>query len=435
MPNIDVSLLDILIVDDNATNRGVLSEQLQQWGAQVTQAKNSYEALTLCEEKYAYTKNIFDIGLLDMQMPVMDGAELGQKIKMDARFSPMKLVMMTSLHAYGDASRMAALGFSAYFPKPATNEDLFAALNVVGDDGDALERAFPLVTKEYLESIKNNINHTNTSGLWPEHTRVLVVEDNQINQQVAIGLLEDFGLTAEIADDGALAVDALIKAKDSPYTLVLMDCQMPVLNGYDATDAIRNGKAGKHAKDVVIIAMTANAMEGDREKCLDVGMNDYLAKPVDAEFLFAKLKHWLCGINHVKDEQEKLDENHRSVWAKHKLSKRLKGRESIVLKLTKMFAKDYLGYKNAIQKLLSEGAFDLLYEELHTLSGVAANLSAEKLSDCCAKSMEAISNTKKETIALSSETLLVELEAFYFLIKDYNKASETPASTKSNPTQ
>ena len=188
-------------------------------------------------------------------------------------------------------------GFSGYFPKPTTTSDLFYALSVVADDGDVLRQADPLVTSHYL----NELEHPESEAIstqsvisWPDGTRLLLVEDNQINQLVATGILNEYGLHADIAGNGLEALYSLQQALlDAPYSLALMDCQMPVMNGYEASSQIPAGEAGEYNKNILIITMMAIAMAGDREKCLQSGMNDYLSKPVDPDLLIKKIQQWL----------------------------------------------------------------------------------------------------------------------------------------------
>jgi len=282
IPSVDIHSHEVLVVDDNETNRTLLRELLEEWGAVVTEAEDGQSALTLLD---TCESNPFSVAILDMQMPGMDGAELGKLIRAESKHQDMRLIMMTSMSDRGDAQLYADLGFDAYFPKPVTVTDLYNGLKVVLDGGAAMEQASPLVTHYSLQENHQSIGSS---------ARILLVEDNLINQHVAEGILNSFGLTADVAGDGQAAIEALANApKDQPYNLVLMDCQMPVMDGYEATRLIRSGKTNVPDSDIIIIAMTANAMKGDREKCLSVGMNDYLSKPINAEELKTMLLEWL----------------------------------------------------------------------------------------------------------------------------------------------
>ena len=299
IPDVDMAKLNLLVVDDNETNREVLSEQLKHWGASVDEAFDGKNALKICEDRVNDSnQKFYDIAFLDMQMPEMDGETLAQQLVSDPRFSSMKLIMMTSLCAQGDAKKFAKLGFSAYFPKPATTSDLFDALAVISEGGKALSEASPLVTSHYVRSVKKNKLLADGNIEWPDHCRILLVEDNRINQIVASEVIKGFGLHVDIAANGLEAITSLREAiYEKPYCLVLMDCQMSEMDGYDATRAIRRGDAGRQNKKIPIIAMTANAMQGDEKKCLDTGMDDYLTKPIIGTSLLEKLHHWLKPNN------------------------------------------------------------------------------------------------------------------------------------------
>ncbi|NMP30207.1 PAS domain-containing protein [Thalassotalea sp. M1531] len=299
MPKVDISTLNILVADDNATNCEVLVKQLTNWGANVIKANNGQDALELCKESIAKGR-VIDIGILDMQMPNMDGEQLAANLKQVPQLANIKLIMMTSMQTKGDAKRYAKMGFSGYFPKPATTSDLLAALHIIADDGQALERANPLVTHHYINEINessyaegSSVSQIvkNAETIDNSQLKVLLVEDNRINQMVAKGVLNKIGLNCDIASNGIEALSQLSNAQQC-YDLVLMDIQMPEMDGYEATKGIRAGDGGKQHKDMIIIAMTANAMAGDREKCIAAGMNDYLAKPINKDKLELTIKSY-----------------------------------------------------------------------------------------------------------------------------------------------
>jgi signal transduction histidine kinase/DNA-binding response OmpR family regulator len=296
VPSIDIKKLNLLVVDDNKTNRDVLSGQLNHWGASVIEADSGQSALAICEQRSVESsKPFFDVAFLDMQIPNMDGEALAFILKKDQRFKGMKLVMMTSMVSRGDAQHFADLGFSAYFPKPATTSDLFNALQVVAENGEVLQQAQPLVTHHYLQGLKTkDAEEDIQQTTFPPNTHILLVEDNRINQEVAKGVLKSFNLMIDVAANGLEALSSLqSSAKQNPYALILMDCQMPEMDGYEATRQIRNSAAGDRYKDIPIIAMTANAMQGDREKCIEAGMDDYLTKPINPEKIFVALNQYL----------------------------------------------------------------------------------------------------------------------------------------------
>jgi len=304
MPKVDMKALSLLVVDSNTSSRDVLSTQLLHWGADVEVAEDVPSALAACaKRKQSHSKPFFNIAFIDRQLNEDNGAEFGKELLSNEDYKSMKLVLMTNINQRGDAHYFSSLGFSAYFPKPATTQDLFNALAVVNEDGKALSEAQPLVTSHYLKSLKQegktNIpieseNHTKQT-IELSNAKILLVEDNKVNQMVAKGLLKKLGCKSlDIANNGIEALDKLNQTtENAPYSLIFMDCQMPEMDGYEATQAIRAHKAGKINLSIPIIAMTANAMEGDREKCLKAGMDDYLSKPIKPELVKDKLTKWL----------------------------------------------------------------------------------------------------------------------------------------------
>jgi len=276
---VDLHNKKILIVDDNVTNLTILKNQIKKWGADVFLALSAKHALESIEE---HPDCFFDAAILDLAMPYMSGDELGKKIKANPNYKNIKLVLCTSICDKGDAQHFSSIGFDAYFPKPTTSIDLKNALIVLFQEENTHLHQ-PLITHHSLRSI--HITGTILEG------HILLVEDNKINQVVALANLEKLGLKVTIANNGEEAL-ALLKEFNA-YSLILMDCQMPVMDGYQATVCIREGKAGQKYKDIVIIAMTANAMAGDKEKCLKAGMNDYLPKPINIDEVTTMLERYL----------------------------------------------------------------------------------------------------------------------------------------------
>jgi PAS domain S-box-containing protein len=283
IPNTHINALSILVVDDNETNRLVISEQLKHWGATVELASSANEALTYCENRVKNNHGMYDIAVLDMQMPVMDGIELCKILKAHDDFKHMPLVMMTSIAGMEGAQRYSDAGFQAYFPKPVTTADLMSALSLITNNKQ--NEVLPLVTSGYISSLKKeNIEAP---------TKILLVEDNPINQQVSMLMLKKLNCEITLAENGQRAVDILSSHKHDYFKVILMDCQMPVMDGFDATIAIRNGAAGDKHKAINIIALTANVMDADKQRCIDAGMDDYLSKPIQLAILKNKLKQYL----------------------------------------------------------------------------------------------------------------------------------------------
>ena len=275
----DISGVKMLVVDDNPTNRKIAKTQLSSWGVQCSLAKSGLEALQLLRKARQVGEN-FKIAIIDRQMPEMNGEMLARNITNDESLKDTLLIMMTSIGQRGDAKKMKELGFSAYLTKPVRQSDLYdclaQVLGVSRKKAQGGEQKKELITRHSIsESRRANV-------------LILIAEDNIVNQKVALKMLERMGLRANAVANGLEAVKAV---EDMPYDLVLMDCQMPEMDGYKATREIRNSKSEN--RDLPIIALTANAMKGDREKCINAGMNDYLAKPLSPKVLADMLKKWL----------------------------------------------------------------------------------------------------------------------------------------------
>ncbi len=263
----------VLVVDDNETNRMVLHHQLASWGIQDSAVAGGAEALIALRDA-ALDGRPFEVVILDRQMPAMDGLMLARAIKREPAIAAVRLIMMTSLGNVGDDDLLTAAGVIECLTKPVkqaqVRESLSRAL--------AQPLSGPILPRRVAPSTP--VPH-GTRG------RVLIAEDNIVNQKVALLQLRRLGYSADAVANGAEAVEALSRIA---YDVVLMDCQMPEVDGYEATRLIREGRHG--SRRVPIIAMTANALPGDRVKCLEAGMDDYLAKPIKISELHAVLARW-----------------------------------------------------------------------------------------------------------------------------------------------
>jgi len=228
---------------------------------------------------------IFDIAIIDVQMPGVDGTTLAHQIRKIEKCKHIKFIMLCDVSKTEDAGSVLDKTFHAAVNKPIKPSDLFNALAITTKNTDALQQS---------SSHRNRFVETQTPNDWPENTRLLLVEDVHVNQLVAKGILANIGSSTDIAANGLEAINSLRSALESqPYTHILMDCQMPEMDGYEASQKIRAGAAGNRYIDIPIIAMTANAMKGDKNKCLAAGMNDYLSKPIDQSLLKKKLQVWV----------------------------------------------------------------------------------------------------------------------------------------------
>jgi CheY-like chemotaxis protein len=260
----------ILIVDDNKTNRLVLRHQLGTWGVDEHAVSSGPEALTALRAAAAIGRP-FDLAILDRQMPGMDGLTLAREIKQDQAIADTGLIMMTSLGDTGDGPDIKESGILTCLTKPVKRAQIRECL-------------LRVLTESALSPVSVTREAPPASVAAVSHGRVLVAEDNMINQKVALSLLRKLGYSADAVANGAEAVEAIGRIR---YDIVLMDCQMPEVDGYEATRRIRS--RSDSIKSVPIIAMTASALPGDREKCLEAGMNDYITKPINVPELLAAL--------------------------------------------------------------------------------------------------------------------------------------------------
>jgi two-component system sensor histidine kinase/response regulator len=278
-----------LIVDDNATNRRILYHQTGQWGMQPDLAEDGQTALMLLRSA-AKRNTGYDLAILDFHMPGMDGFDLAAIIKSDPQIQATPLVMLTSYGQRGHHQRARAIGIASYLAKPVRETHLHAAL------AQAVLFSQPAAPSPAFSQAPSSTAPAAVSGaVTRSRGRILVAEDNAVNQKVARRQAEKLGYHADIVANGLEVLEALSRIR---YDAILMDCQMPEMDGFEATAAIRAAEAeGGGGRHVPIIAMTANALVGERERCVASGMDDYLAKPVNIELMQELLERWVAPAN------------------------------------------------------------------------------------------------------------------------------------------
>ncbi len=279
--------LRVLIVDDNATNRKILSQQLSSWGMVYDEAASGAQALEMTRAALAQDA-AYDLAILDLMMPGMDGIELARAIKSDLRIAGVPLILLTSFGQRGDAALAREAGVAAYLTKPVRQSQLFDCLTEVVGHATATQRFDTSAAQ--TSSKKLVTKHTLKEKQLMSSKLILLAEDNVVNQKVAMLQLQKLGYRADSVANGREALEVLGRI---PYDLVLMDCQMPEMDGYEATAEIRRREEGT-GKRMPVVAMTAHALEGEREKCIAAGMDDYISKPVKPGELGAALKRLLA---------------------------------------------------------------------------------------------------------------------------------------------
>ncbi|MGC3980859.1 MAG: response regulator [Steroidobacteraceae bacterium] len=381
-------------MNPNSTNRRVVAGHLQHVGYEVELASSGAQALSMMHQAVA-AQRPFDAALVDMQMPEMDGVMLGGAINADAQMSTTRLVMLTSMDRQGDLQRLSSLGFAGYLTKPLRARELYACLERVlaCEAHEWHSQSQPLVTRGALKEAAANQRFIG---------RVLVVEDNQVNQMVAKSFLERHGCVVTLADNGAEGVKAYIEAYEKArFDLVFMDMQMPVMDGLTATHRIRDFEAWRPRTPIV--ALTANAMQGQAERCLATGMDGFLTKPLESSRLREMLEQYLRRDDSLSNTSMmpvlKLDEPVTAVpvaeagaeglmdWPR--FDAMINGDREFALELVEVFISSAM---QTIVELRSAAEADdrqQLQRAAHKLKGASANICAVALVTLC-QSLEQI---------------------------------------------
>jgi PAS domain S-box-containing protein len=408
-PKVSLTGARILAVDDNATNREVLTAQLQSWGVVVTAVESGAKALVALRQAVE-TGSPFDLAILDMMMPDMDGASLGHAIVADNALKETPLVMMTSLGERGDAIRLKEIGFAAYLTKPVRQSDLYDCLVTVLNGGKQRPTR-ALITRHNLREVRRG------------SARILLVEDNLTNQEVANGMLRRLGWHASVTANGKEAIQALEK---EIYDLVLMDVQMPEMDGYEATRVIRDPQSAVLNHNIPIIATTAHAMQGDGEKCLAAGMSDYLSKPIDPKKLAQVVEKWLQRKAHGASEEASVKQAASSltppskpvvmsaVFNRETFLERMMGDQEFARDIVDSFVKELPAQLNNLAQGFARKDLESIWKQAHKLKGSASNVGGDALRDVAFKMEKAGKAGDLEEVTRS----ISELEAQAALLKE-----------------
>jgi PAS domain S-box-containing protein len=364
-PTASLAGVKILVVDDHATNRLIVTHQLRNWGARYEEA-DSGAAAQLALRAAVQAGEPFRLALLDMCMPEMDGESLARWIKAEPGLQPTLLVLLTSLAQPCTPARLAEIGFAGCLTKPLHQAALHRLLISVLSAAPSAARPSPAPAPA-------------PSPAACRPSRILVAEDNPTNQTVALAILRRLGHRADAVANGEEAITAL---QQIPYDLVLMDCQMPVLDGYAATRRIRQPGNGVRTPDLPIIAMTANAMQGDREKCLLAGMNDYLPKPVQPAALAEILSRWLPASEAAPPPPAPAPTGPAApaIFRPEDLLQRLMDDADTARLILAGFLEDIPKQIQLLREYVASGAAAEATRQAHTIKGAAATVGAEALS-------------------------------------------------------
>ena len=414
----------VLIVDDNDTNRLIFLHQSASWGMNGTEANSGTKALELMREA-AKNKNPFDIVILDLMMPEKDGFDVARLVRADSSIAKTPLMLLTSYGKSGHDETARDVGINAYLQKPVRQSQLYDCLvtvlsqaSVDTEDGQPSQ----LVT-QYL--LRRTAPHKNKGKYESSKTRILIVEDNSINREVMLNQLQSLGYSADTVINGRAAVEAV---KRQTYDIVLMDCQMPEMDGYEATAKIRRRENGASNRSV-IIAVTANVLEGEYEKCLAAGMDDYLAKPVKIEMLHQMLDRWVDASGEQskttaetseffpsEDDPEVID---LSVLATFREIQQ-PGTPDMVNKLVNLFVDDTTKRIEVLRKVATEENIAAIKKQAHSIKGSSSFIGAVRITNLSAELEEKASDIAQMRV------LIAELEAEFKKVRQFFK--EMPRS-------
>ncbi len=380
----------ILVIEDNDTNREIVTEQLQAWGASITAVQSIAEGKLMLKQMAAGREN-YDVLILDRRLPDGDGVELARRINRHKALRHLKIVLLSSVGHLEDTGQWLMSGVHAYLNKPVRQKDLFECLAVA------------------LELENNHLG--DTAPMDPEAAggharrftaRVLVAEDNEVNQELARSMLESVGAHVTIVPNGREAVEAIADSPlddvNDPYALILMDCQMPELDGYAATAAIRAFEARAGRPRLPIVALTANALEGDRERCLEAEMDDYISKPFTRDQLVEVLERWLPIANSevgVRREEALARQKSQARPARLPAAQldagaiarvralQQPGGPDVLARIVDIFLSSSPGIVAAIRAAADAGDAAALRQAAHKLKSSSANLGGNSLSEIC----------------------------------------------------
>ena len=408
---IDLSGTRVLVIDDNETNCEILRHQMLNWDMKFYAANSAEHGLKYLKKGAACGK-AFDLAVLDRMLPDTDGVDLARRIKGDPEIADTRLIMLSSIDQLEQTGQWYMAGIEVYINKPVRQGELHDAISSAL--GDRVKRSTAGEgSRDNDASVRENLRDLGA--------HVLLVEDNPVNQEFAKSMLENSGCTVVVADNGQDAFEAIAEApldrQQRRYDVILMDCQMPLMDGFDATREIRKWEAeSSDDTPLPIVALTANAMSGDRERCLAAGMSDYLSKPFDQEQLARVVKRWLTldvEMTHMAKQTAQralpvadsagagalADLDNAALNNIRALQK--DGSNAILTKIINMYLTNSPQLLEKLQEAAATGNGELLRASAHSLKSASANLGAKKLAELC-QQLETLGRDDKASEAVAT---------------------------------
>jgi CheY-like chemotaxis protein len=404
-PSLSLEGIRVLVVDDNPTARLIAKEQLVAEGCAVVTPESSQEALRLIE-----AGEHFDAALIDYSMPGMDGMELVKQIKASPSHAQLPVIMVTAMPMREGSQSIQQAGLSGYLCKPLAHQLLREAMLCVVHAKQSGE-PLPFITLHSLRESRGSVAAPASRSIALGHARALLAEDNLVNQTVAVKMLERYGFEVVAVHDGQQAVQCF--KEDGAFDLVFMDCQMPVMDGYEATAHIRAIETASSRARTPVIAFTANAIKGDDQKCFDAGMDDYLSKPIDLSALEKLLKKWTRQDNRISAVRsaEPTDSEGGAATLNEAVFKRFSDMVGSELRpLMKAHQASCEQYLRELNAALDNKDMAALARAAHTLKSSSANLGAARTVEL-ARRLESMARGKvQDTEELRSLAQALEAE-------------------------
>jgi len=369
-----LSGLRVLVADDSESNRDLLGRVLRQWGCECDAVSDGMVALSMLKDAVAGGRR-YDVVILDKEVPGLDGERTAAEIQRAPDLAGTRVVMMTPLSNQGYITRLKGIDIASYVTKPVKKRQLLNSL-MKGRTDEMIDETFPTGPTGDISLRENGF----FKGI------VLLAEDNLTNQKVALAMLKKLGLQADTASNGLEALSALGSRQ---YDLVFMDCQMPEMDGYETTRRIREPGSPVLNAEVPIIAMTANAMQGDREVCLKAGMNDYISKPINPGLLASVIERWLHKTNRLPEAASERLEADREIFDKDGYIGRLAGDEGLAIEILKSFIDDMPGQIDRLRSAMEKGDTESVRRIAHTIKGAAGNTGAAAMEEIAKRIEEA----------------------------------------------